>query len=282
MEPLLWILVVVVVGVIGGRLTRQQQAENASRVAFLARQWGLAYSARDPYGVGTLPFRLLAARHGTVSDVISGDLRGMPVIAFDLALSESPTVTCAMTMLPFQAPQLTIQHKPRILPGFAETRALASTGGASVVGTESTEFDDAYRVACEDARFASALLAPPMMQWLLAEAGPSNFELSGHRLLLYAERVRPPHLGEFLEVLRGFRDRIPPVAAEMLPASSAPAGVATLAATAFEPRPPHRWTPMDVVRMVVIVATIAMFIGMIVVMIGVVVAMATCKSGCAL
>jgi hypothetical protein len=114
--------------------------------------------------------------------------------------------------LPFAAPSdLTIRPQ-----------SPADFGSEAVLGditTESGEFNKAFLFTCRDRQFASAVMQPTLMTWLLDECPAHGFEISGNVLSchppeheLAAEQI--PYL---LGAVVGFTERVPTFLAEQYP-----------------------------------------------------------------
>lgn len=78
---------------------------------------------------------------------------------------------------------------------------------------------------CEDRRFATDLLAPEMMEFLLTTQGLVDFETKGRWLLLTAKRLPAADLPGLLGVADQFLRHIPPLVWDLYPkAPDAPGG----------------------------------------------------------
>ena len=82
---------------------------------------------------------------------------------------------------------------------------------------ELERFNRAYRVLCEDGRFASALVDQRMMEWLMDVAAGVGFQVAGGRLLVFAERVQPWELESILSVGEDFLAQVPGALRSMYP-----------------------------------------------------------------
>ncbi len=74
---------------------------------------------------------------------------------------------------------------------------------------ESEEFNNTFRVTCDDRRFASALIDPQMMQFLLETKGAVDFETMGRFVLLTSHQVAPDEMPILLGLADQFVKRIP-------------------------------------------------------------------------
>jgi hypothetical protein len=204
---------------IGTYLHYQREATFARVAASL----GLAFSERDTSSVRRLDFPLFHEGLGTESsNLVSGTLQGTPVAAFDFAYwtewrdskgidhRQYHRFLCAVTDISAAGPALTIEH--RSLVG-----RLAGALGLDGIQFESDEFDKAYRVTCADRRFASALVDPGMMAWLLDAPSPVVFQAVGSQLLAASTDRRPESIPRLLHALLNFRAHIPALVASEYP-----------------------------------------------------------------
>jgi hypothetical protein len=82
---------------------------------------------------------------------------------------------------------------------------------------ESEAFNDAFKVSCDDAKFASDLIDARMMRWLLANGTAYDFEMIGNRVLVAGRKIDPIALTELLGVGRGFVQHVPKVVYSLYP-----------------------------------------------------------------
>jgi len=201
----------VLVVAIGAYFHYQREAAFARVAASL----GLRFSERDESSVRQLGFPLFHGGLGTESgNLVSGTLRGSPVAAFDFAYwtewrdskgiahREYHRFLCAVTDLAVACPALTIAHRGLI-------GSVAGALGLDGIQFESDEFDRVYRVTCADRRFASALVDPAMMAWLLDAPSPVTFQTAGGHLLAAATDRRPEAIPGLFHALLAFRAHIP-------------------------------------------------------------------------
>jgi hypothetical protein len=75
---------------------------------------------------------------------------------------------------------------------------------------ESKAFNDAFRITCADNRYASAVLHPRMMEWMLLNPG-LRWQLAGNALVSWGDGLWTlPDVLARLEAMNGVIDRIPP------------------------------------------------------------------------
>jgi hypothetical protein len=177
---------------------------------------GLQYSTEDPFGLVDMPFDLFSRgdRRGT-ENVLWGTKDGLDVKAFEFwDYTESSDTkgnrsrsyehfSCALLPAPVMCPHTSIAPESF----FSRIgRAL----GFHDIEFESEEFNKAMKVKSAEPKFATYLVDPRMMEWLLANKG-WQFELSGQSLLTYCKRVKPPEIANVIAAARGFHQHIPRV-----------------------------------------------------------------------
>jgi hypothetical protein len=86
---------------------------------------------------------------------------------------------------------------------------------------ESEEFDRRFRVRSADARFATGLIDPRMMAWLLSTNGEYGFEVVGHSALVYSQFVDVEGVPTLLDTAVGFVRLVPEVVTHV-PAATGP------------------------------------------------------------
>lgn len=204
---------IVAVGIWWGWYAKKKRRE---ALAGVAASLGLTYEQQDPYGLGGLPFELMQRGDGQgTENVLDGTWQDMPMKEFDYwYYTESSDgkgntsktyhhFSCALTEVSIDSTPLTISHENVL------TR-IGDHLGFDDIQFESEDFNRAYRVKCEDQKFATDLIDARMMQWLLPQEG-WGFELTGPYLLAYCDRLSPTELIPLLGTLKAFRDHIPRV-----------------------------------------------------------------------
>jgi hypothetical protein len=192
-------------------------------LALAARQLGLSFSARDPFGCLGYPFALLRRGDGRgVENVLWGTWQGMPVRAFDYWYYEEERdskgrrsrryhrFSCAVTEIEAACSPLRLERE-NLLTRLADHLALRD------IEFESEEFNRRFNVKGEDRRFAHAFVDARMMAWLLTVPGEFSFEVCGRWLLCSSRRRAPFDLVPLLGTLRGFRERVPRVVFDLYP-----------------------------------------------------------------
>ena len=188
----------------------------------MAHQLNLTYSASDAFGLLGYPFELFQRGDGRgVENVVYGDWQETHVIAFDywyyVESSNGKTTTRTYyrfdcVLVPVDADCVRLQIGP-------ETFASKVAGALSFHDQqfESEAFNDAFKVECDDPRFATAMIDARMMEWLLAHATEYTFEAVGNRVLVAGPKIDPLALTALLGVARGFVQHVPKVVSSMYP-----------------------------------------------------------------
>jgi hypothetical protein len=190
-----------------------------------ARAHGLEYSGGDIYGTTQVAFPLFRAGDGRlVENVMSRTgANGLDVRVFDYAYYTEQKdeynrihkrweyFNCAMARHNGLWPLIHISRE-RVVDKIGQTLGLPD------IDLESEEFNRRFRVQCEDRRFATALLHPLMMEFLMATEGRLTFETKGRWLLVIAPRLdMPVEMVGLLGVADEFLRRIPNVVWDLYP-----------------------------------------------------------------
>jgi hypothetical protein len=123
--------------------------------------------------------------------------------------------TAALVHVPFTAPHLEIGPE-----GFWSTFGRAI--GIRDIEIESAEFNDRYRVRCDDERFAITLLDHDMIAWMLSPhsgGGYVKFEFGGRWMLCWGDRLEYQHLIPLLQWAQQARTNLPTVLTSLYPPS---------------------------------------------------------------
>lgn len=212
-------VVAIVVGLPAFSLLRFRAASRR-RAGFrtVGRQFGLSYGAYDLDGMSQQPFSLFRKGDGrSIENVLAGEWKGRPVTAFDFSYWEAADRSarhssarrtrrfqCALAPIDAFCPRLTIERE-----GLASR--IADGLGLEDIQFESAAFNRAFRVACEDRRFAIEILDARMMAWLLDATRGYEFEVAGSQVLVWGSRVAPTAIVPLLGTATGFAHRIPRV-----------------------------------------------------------------------
>lgn len=87
--------------------------------------------------------------------------------------------------------------------------------GLPTVALESEEFNRTFAVRCGDAKFATDLLSPQLMECLLTTEGTIRFESRGRFLLASTSRADAALMPGLLAVVEQFLALVPPVVREL-------------------------------------------------------------------
>jgi hypothetical protein len=121
--------------------------------------------------------------------------------------------SCALVATPFHAPHLRIGTE-----GFFS--ALGRMVGLRDIEVESPQFNERYRVRCDDERFAITLLDPAMIGWMLnptSSADSVRYEFLGPWMLVVADPMPFERLFGFLDWAEHALDQTPDVLASLYP-----------------------------------------------------------------
>jgi hypothetical protein len=177
-----------------------------------AERLGLRYSFEDPHDLLSLRQPLLhrVADVRGLEHVTWGTWNGLDVEGFEYwyAVGSDPSrndyrrFTGVLIRIPPSWPEFVIEPQRTVT-------ALADTVAATEIDTELERFNREYRVVCEDARFASALVDQRMMAWLMEAAAGVGFQSADGRVLVFADRVEPWQLESILAIGAGFLSQVP-------------------------------------------------------------------------
>lgn len=122
--------------------------------------------------------------------------------------------TCVMVRLPFRAPHTTIGPE-----GFWSN--IGQMVGIRDIEVESPDFNERFRVAGDDERFAVTLLDQPMIARLVADAvvaaNDVRFELLDDALLVVADEQKIDAMPDMLTWASGIQSALPAVLADLYP-----------------------------------------------------------------
>lgn len=200
----------------------QARQKRIAELTVLAAQLGLEYSPSDTEHLVDLPFSLFGRGDGhKVEDVLRGERDGCPVQVFDFEYYDESSstdsngfthrnrtyhrYTCGLLTLPFAAPHLVLGQESFL------TR-LGRHVGFRDIELESNEFNNRYRVKCDDQRFAFSLIDARMMEWLLQFGGSvETLEICGPWALVAVDRLRPGDWPTVIDFLHQLRAHVPNV-----------------------------------------------------------------------
>lgn len=218
-----FVVIFVIAALVGAVLWYLQTlavTKRRKRMSEVAASHGLSFSAKDPFRMPvTVPLAFFDRGHSRkVSNVMYGRTTdGRDLRAFDYQYTTGSgknrrvhTFSCGLISTGADWPQLTLGPE-----GFFE-RVLDVVGGADIQ-FESEEFNRKWEVRSSDPRFASALIDPEMMLFLLEKAEGARIEVQRTWILFSGEQRDPESLPQAIAAAEAFRDGIPPVVWSLYP-----------------------------------------------------------------
>lgn len=171
-------------------LWQQEQKRRAALASFAAAK-GWTFSAADPYGLderwGGPPFGRGDSRAAT--NVITGAAPGgYPLLAFDYKYVEHSTDSKGNRTSTTYRVVVCVLRVPCALPALHVGKESMLTRIGSAIGIadiefESEDFNRAFRVKCDDQKFASDVLNPRAMEMLLAHGRGIEWRFEGADML---------------------------------------------------------------------------------------------------
>lgn len=223
---------VVLFGLVAGGIAFYQwhrREQRRSELAAFATQYGLSYARHDLQGLVRLPFELFGRGDDQgVENVLSGTLDGEPFLVFDFWYMEESTDSegrTSRTYHRFTCAVGAVARSPdeprRFWPHLRIDREgvwgrLKDTMGFRDIQFESDEFNRRFEVQCVDRRFASTVIDPRMMQFLLM-TDDLRFEVHRGQILVASKQTTPAGFLTLHHVVSSFRERIPDVAYSLYP-----------------------------------------------------------------
>ena len=218
-----FVVIFVIAALVGAVLWYLQTlavTKRRKRMSEVAAGHGLSFSAKDPFRMPvTLPLAFFDRGHSRkAGNVMYGRTPdGRDLRAFDYQYTTGSgknrrvyNFSCGLISTGAQWPRLTLGPE-----GFFE-RVLDVVGGADIQ-FESEEFNREWEVRSSDPRFASALIDPEMMLFLLEKAEGARIEVHGTWILFSGERRDPESLPQAIAAAEAFREGIPPVVWSLYP-----------------------------------------------------------------
>ncbi|GAA1669212.1 hypothetical protein GCM10009745_09600 [Kribbella yunnanensis] len=139
---------------------------------------------------------------GRATQMFTGDFggRGLRVLDYEFTARRGPAPVHLIALsLPVGLPRLTVSRDSTL------TRVLGND-----IELESQAFNDRFRVQADDQRFASAVLQPRLMEWMLQNPD-LQWHLAGNALVSWGYGEVPvAEVLVRLEAMAGVIDRIPP------------------------------------------------------------------------
>lgn len=221
------LLLVGIVAVIGfmiagilGAWAAWMRTKRAAELPAVAARSGLRYSEVDLFNSAAVPFPLFREGDGRrIQHLLWRDAPGRPR-AFEYGCYTIHRTDNGKTYERWRwfACAL-VQHNGR-WPELRLTRERLVDRAARPLGLpdielESEEFNRTYLVQCDDAKFATDLLDPQMMDFLLASQGLVEVHSKGRFLLLATAQLQAEAMVGLLRMAEGIVDRVPPLVWEL-------------------------------------------------------------------
>jgi hypothetical protein len=188
--PLLFVGVIVLVCV-GAYFSWQAEKKRRAELAAYAASKGWDYSQDDPHGLDhrwdVHPFGKGHSREA--SNVFTGTADGgYPMVAFDYQYKETTTDSKGNSHTSTYRFGVCVLRMPCAMPGLCVGKENVFTRIGSAIGFddiefESDEFNRAFRVKADDAKFASDVLHPRTMELLLANGRDIEWRTVGYDML---------------------------------------------------------------------------------------------------
>jgi hypothetical protein len=145
-------------------------------------------------------------QRGRAGEMVTGGFRDRGVCVLDYSYKTGQGQTTSTNHCHLIALSLPVALPPLTL---APESTLARLTGRDLE-LESKAFNDAFRITCTDNRYASAVLHPRMMEWMLVNPG-LRWQLAGNTLVSWGAGLWTlPDVLARLEAMNGVIDRIPP------------------------------------------------------------------------
>lgn len=214
MNAVVVIVVIVIVAVIAylGYLKNKKRRE---AFAAWAASRGWTYAAENNAVIGQFegePFD--RGDHQRAKNVVVGQFQNRPVIAFDYSYQTHSTDSEGHRQTTTHEYNIISVGLPVPLPVLQVSReSLFSKVGRAIgirdIEFENEEFNRTFNVHCKDRKFASDLLHPRMMQWLLDSKGPA-WRIDRSNLLCWESgNVSPEVIDQQLGYLSAIADQVP-------------------------------------------------------------------------
>jgi hypothetical protein len=192
------------------------------RMSEIALRHGLTFSARDPFHMTrTVPLAFFDRGHSRkVGNVMYGRTAdGHDRRAFDYQFTTGSgknrrvhAFSCGLISTGATWPRLTLGPER-----FFERVTDVING--SDLRFDSEEFNRVWEVRSSDPRFASAMIDPEMMLFLLEKAPGARIEVHGPWILFAGDRCDPERLPQMIASADAFREGVPPGVWSLYPAN---------------------------------------------------------------
>lgn len=221
-QSLVIIVVVAVVGFIVLAIVafvRQQQKNEERELAFsrLAAANGWQFIAEDKsyagrFNDGQTPFRSMGG--GRARNILYGSYRGRPVCIFEYSYTTSSYNGTTTTTQTHHFP-IWVVGLPLAVPAFSVGSEgifggkVAAAMGFSRLDIGDREFDNTFKIKCENEPFGRRVLHPAVID-LLRHTGPWDWRFSGQNMISYDRGVFEPAIAlPRLNLMCDLLDRVP-------------------------------------------------------------------------
>jgi hypothetical protein len=196
------------------------RSQRAAALPGLAARAGLKYSEVDVLNSAAVPFPLFREGDGRrIQHLIWRDAPGHPRVFEYGYYTEHENnngqkykrwswFSCALVQHNGKWPELRLTRE-RLVDRAVQTLGLPD------IELESEEFNRTYVVQCADAKFATDLLDPQMMEFILASKGLVDVQTKGRFLLLTTNQVQAEAMIGLLGMAEGIVERVPPLVWEL-------------------------------------------------------------------
>lgn len=216
--PILYLGLAIVAGVLVVMATAAANKRRIEQYRAVARSHGLGFDPGDPSHVTSLDFDLFSRGHrGTATYTMwrSTGPNFNRVFQYSYVTgsgkdSQTHYNSCALVGLSCSAARTRIQ--PSGLSG-----RLLNMVGARDIEFESPTFNDRYRITSGDERFATTLIDPTMMGWLLEVPCALDVHFLGSWMLAIDRKRTPDVLPDLLAYAEEFVARMPTVLESLYP-----------------------------------------------------------------
>ncbi|TDU91344.1 hypothetical protein EV138_4949 [Kribbella voronezhensis] len=151
-------------------------------------------------------------QRGKPGEMFAGDFRGRGMCALDYTYTTTSTDSNGSTTTTTHRVFVVALNLPVALPPLKltmDSKVRRFFGGRDIE-LESKAFNDAFRVSCADERYASAVLHPRLMEWMLHNPG-LEWQVAGNALVTWGTgSFTIPDTLARLEVMSRVIDLLPP------------------------------------------------------------------------
>jgi hypothetical protein len=218
--PIFYLALAIVVGVLVVMATAATNKRRLERYRAIATAHGLGFDPGDPSHVTALDFDLFDRGRGGAATYTMWRSTGPNynrVFQYSYVTgsgkdSQTHYNSCALVGLSCLAARTRIQ--PSGLGG-----RILNMVGARDIEFESPTFNDRYRITSGDERFATTLIDPTMMGWLLEVPCALDVHFLGSWMLAIDRKRAPEVLPDLLAYAEDFVAHMPTVLASLYPAA---------------------------------------------------------------